>query len=852
MNDLTIIERQRVYLSFLPEIREKYGKIPGVDLIGLGAKERGGKLTQEWAFRFYVKKKQPKSEVPANQRIPSKIKGLQTDVIPHFEKEPLVCEASDLSVDSNKYRNDGLRGGISIRNEHFDNSQSSGYGTLGILARKTSDNALVGLTCAHVVNNASESLTTLNTKIGQPKYYISCCCCTYGYIGDVAAATFTDDLDCAIIGIHEDLLDKITTHSTENKVEGIVDEIAGAAVPVINDTVRKRGRATGLTTGTITDVAYGTNHMLIELGGGGATEPFACYGDSGSVIVNSSDQVVGLLVGAAKADMKKGIATHILPVMNNLGISIAGVDFAGVETPNLDWLFRSGGFANNTDNETEVFNSSDFGLSGPVNWNIDEGGTIGLIVETNSGIANGRDSITVRYDLASSDQTRANALVIKVTDPASNISYTKLRTVITPEWAAWPGGQADNALNPTETINAADMGFPAGTSLNWNVGQSNTNGLIVPAAGTTSSGVASIQVRYDNRSNDITAGNAVRIFAQNPVDNRVAIKLRTIFTTTPQVTNTSNPFDADDNLRFNASFGPNTAQAEFVDTTMPGVSRTGAKVEQVWDILPQSIPWSRRQIQFKFEQDPMGGNEPTNAKFEVKCRRERIAILLVRPNAADRRDFAGTAQDGPVNDAGWTNDGASDPGDCQYPTDAKPNKAFRRDNPSMGDNYQGALRSDFREFIEFHNGTAWVRFTPYGLWFANATLVVPVAPAVVAVGGTNNSGSGQGAVNVPNVSPVVNAGGNQNVAQGSNVTLVATVNDADNDKIVNVSWNQTAGTPVVLAPVDAIGLSQTFTAPGTAGTLTFEVFVDDITTQCIFYNPGTARSNTDSVDIIVT
>ncbi|MDB4584178.1 S1 family peptidase, partial [Draconibacterium sp.] len=815
-------------------------------------KERNGKITKEWSYRFYVKKKQPIDKIPVEEIIPSTIKGLQTDVIPHFEKESLVCDTSTLSIDSNGYRDDGLRGGISIRNEHFDNDQPSGYGTLGILARRTNDNALVGLTCAHVVNAASESLTTLNTKIGQPKYYMSCCCCPYGYIGDVAAATFSEDLDCAIIDIHDDLLDKITTHSTENKIEGIADNITGAAIAIINDTVRKRGRATGLSTGTITDVAYGTNNMLIECSGGGATDPFACYGDSGSVIINSSDEVVGILVGAAKADMKKGIATHILPVMNSLGISIAGVDAAGVETPNLDWLFRSGGFANNADNETEVFNKSDFGLSGSANWDVDDGGTNGLIVETNGVTANGRDSITVRFDHASSDQARANAVVIKVTDPATNISYTKLRTVLTPEWAAWPGGQADNAVNPTETINAADMGFPAGTLLNWDVGQSNTNGLILAAAGTTSNAVASIQVRYDNRSNDIAAGNAVRIFAQNPVDNRVAIKLRTIFTTAPQVINTSNPMDADDNMRFNASFGPNTAQAEFVDTTMPGVSRTGAKVEQIWDILPQSIPWSRRHVQFKFEQDPIGGNEPTNAKFEVKCRRERIAILIARATAANQRDFVGTAQDGPVNDPDWTNDGASDPGDCQYPTDAKPDKIFRRDNPSLVDRYQGALRSDFREFIEFHNGTAWVRFTPFSLWFTNATLVIPAAPSVVAVGGTNNSGAGQGAVNVPNVTPVVNAGANQNVAQGSNVTLQATVTDNDNDKIVNVEWNQTAGTPVVLTQTDAIGLRQTFTAPGIAGSLTFEVFVDDVTSQCFFYNPGNGSSNIDSVDIIVT
>ncbi|HEX5025544.1 MAG TPA: hypothetical protein VFV68_09735, partial [Agriterribacter sp.] len=314
-----ILAEQRLYLSYLPHVRAEFGNLAGVELIGLGAKERGGKIIDEWAFRFYVRQKKQKEDVPTADLIPEKIFGIQTDVIAHFEQESLVCEASVLSTDETDYRDDGVHGGIPIRNEYFDNGclkpkDPSGYGTLGVLARRKTDNALVGLTCAHVVNTGSQDLTAINVKIGQPDYWTCCCCCPRGYIGDVAKSTFNTDLDCAIIAMHDDVTEKVTEKNTEKKIEGILDEITGAAAMVCFDTVTKRGRATGVTHGKVSDIAYGTNQMLIERTGDGADGPFACHGDSGAVVVNSSNQVVGLIVAAARENMTRTIVTHIKPV----------------------------------------------------------------------------------------------------------------------------------------------------------------------------------------------------------------------------------------------------------------------------------------------------------------------------------------------------------------------------------------------------------------------------------------------------------------------------------------------------------------------------------------------------------
>src|SRR5688572_21945083 len=99
-----IVAQQRQLLSFLPHVRAQFGKLPGVEIVGLGAKERKGKIFDEWAFRFYVSSKRPLKDIPKDHQIPGHIFGIQTDVIAHFEKVSLVCETSVLSVDTKGYR----------------------------------------------------------------------------------------------------------------------------------------------------------------------------------------------------------------------------------------------------------------------------------------------------------------------------------------------------------------------------------------------------------------------------------------------------------------------------------------------------------------------------------------------------------------------------------------------------------------------------------------------------------------------------------------------------------------------------------------------------------------------------
>jgi len=92
---------------------------------------------------------------------------------------------------------------------------------------------------------------------------------------------------------------------------------------------------------------------------------------------------------------------------------------------------------------------------------------------------------------------------------------------------------------------------------------------------------------------------------------------------------------------------------------------------------------------------------------------------------------------------------------------------------------------------------------------------------------------------VANIPPIVNAGSNQTVAPGVAVTLNGSGTDVDGS-IVSYAWVQTAGTAVTLSGANAASAS--FTAPGTTGTLTFQLTVTD--------NDG--ASSSDTVDVTVS
>ena len=92
------------------EAKAELMKIPGVVGVGYGRKERGGKVTDEIAFRVYVKEKKKLSDLKPDEVIPSSYKGIPTDVIKEREVESLAGVCDDHSTHR------PLIGGITVTN----------------------------------------------------------------------------------------------------------------------------------------------------------------------------------------------------------------------------------------------------------------------------------------------------------------------------------------------------------------------------------------------------------------------------------------------------------------------------------------------------------------------------------------------------------------------------------------------------------------------------------------------------------------------------------------------------------------------------------------------------------------
>ncbi len=342
--DEIVVQQQRLVDRY-DQAAALLRRLPGVLSVGVGARERRGELIPELAYRVYVAEKIDEAILPKSYRIPRSVCGFPTDVIVKTDVD-LVSSSSGAFVpnwDETKYR--PLKGGSQVRTEKFEGDNKRSLGTIGCLAQ-TTDGKMVALTSQHIAcagteynvgagsgssgSGAATSFACVGVKVGQPRHVTCCCCCTYNEIGSVLRAQKSAQIDCAIVALDEDTRNGVTSGSTINEVEEI-GALTGVAQAVCFSEVRKRGAATRLTRGTVVDVLYEGSQILIAPLPGFAK--FAYFGDSGSVIVNSAGQVVGLLWGTDRTTRNRGVANHIGPVLAAMSISIAGQAGAGLGIP---------------------------------------------------------------------------------------------------------------------------------------------------------------------------------------------------------------------------------------------------------------------------------------------------------------------------------------------------------------------------------------------------------------------------------------------------------------------------------------------------------------------------------------
>jgi hypothetical protein len=306
-------ERLAEYLrlsELLPQAKAILMAYPGVREVAVGVKEVDGEPTEMVAFRVYVVQKKAEAAVASSEMIPPQVLGVPTDVV--LEPTPRLIE------DTDKYR--PLLGGVQIGND-----TSSGTGTLGCIAQLTTDNSMVMLSNHHVMMDGGAAV---GEKVGQPE--ISCCCCCKGnIIGTVLNALNNTLVDCAIARI-TDQPGFIMEVVDIGLLLGSAPLVGGSTV-LPNDRVRKRGKRTELTIGTVLtpSMSIGTKISQIEIVPTAEFQRFAYFGDSGSVVVNDTNQVVGLLYAIDSATETRGYANIITNVMAAMSIRIIDGGTAG-------------------------------------------------------------------------------------------------------------------------------------------------------------------------------------------------------------------------------------------------------------------------------------------------------------------------------------------------------------------------------------------------------------------------------------------------------------------------------------------------------------------------------------------
>jgi hypothetical protein len=314
------LAEQDAYMAAYPEIRERLLAYPNVEDVGVGVKETRDELTQQMAFRVIVTDKVPEIDLSPAQRIPDEIDGFRTDVIVKREQTPVIGfnDENDATNYSRKV------GGVMIGND-----KGLHVGTLGCFARRNSDNSVVFLSNHHVLFSDGASI---GAKVGQPRHETACCC-TCNEIGEVLDGEY-GALDCAIGKLKSGVrfitkIRKILRHDTTTELQGL---ISGSAAPLSGTEVWKVGARTGLTRGTVAQVAPDVEvHPLAPF------PKVADSGDSGSVVVDlASGNVVALLKSIDSATRTLAYATPIPAVLTRLDITIIPSD-PTLDTDVADW-----------------------------------------------------------------------------------------------------------------------------------------------------------------------------------------------------------------------------------------------------------------------------------------------------------------------------------------------------------------------------------------------------------------------------------------------------------------------------------------------------------------------------------
>ncbi|MGN6257344.1 MAG: hypothetical protein ACTHN3_06305 [Solirubrobacterales bacterium] len=305
---------ERDYLEIKERVADDLLKLGGVHAVGVGAKVTEGEPTGEPAIKVFVEEKLPLEEVAPEDRVPAEVEGVKTDVVempkPTVLQTPGQLFGAD-RVDRHEYR--PIQGGTQVTREG-----PYGHGTLGCLCTVQGDEkTVIALTNHHVVYDKCSDKPN-HEAVGQPDGESSSSDCCDDIIGTVLDAQCDEEVDITLIKLKAGLKWLAEVHEIGRI--GATHNISEAEANTHTYQVKKRGRTSGLTGGTVQAIGLKGEVMnpdgitvhrkynnVISIvpnpdpASPGTPTDFSLPGDSGSAVLNAEDMVVGILFGGSSA-----------------------------------------------------------------------------------------------------------------------------------------------------------------------------------------------------------------------------------------------------------------------------------------------------------------------------------------------------------------------------------------------------------------------------------------------------------------------------------------------------------------------------------------------------------------------
>lgn len=329
------------YFNSFRKYRKKLLGLQNVVGVGIGHKSVGGDSTGEPAYIVYVEKKRHTSDLVRSHIVPRQIDGLDTDVVEIGVVRMLGLRTS---------RQRPCRPGISIG--HYQSTA----GTLGAIVKDKKTNEWMLLSNNHVLANGS-GLSDVRAKIGDPilqpgpydggtlKDRVGVLHRYVPLVKSVARA------DCPVASALAAGTTKVLNlvkrdyevrlyknYEAENTVDCAIAKldaidlvkmdvldigmVKGVADVKVGQKVQKSGRTSGLTSGVVKSIGttlqvemkeeekvWFTDQVVTDM----RSQP----GDSGSIILNEGQDVVGLLFAGSD---RLTIFNRINNVMERLGV----------------------------------------------------------------------------------------------------------------------------------------------------------------------------------------------------------------------------------------------------------------------------------------------------------------------------------------------------------------------------------------------------------------------------------------------------------------------------------------------------------------------------------------------------